>query len=78
MYLLGSATHKNHLAETGRLEEEAIVNSLLVVESLKLATNRERPNEGNGKGGFWPHGTRQYELDRSLSIWTRCCELVFG
>lgn len=43
-----------------------IVDSLLVVEALKLATNRERPNEGNGQGGFWPHGTRSYELDGSF------------
>lgn len=63
LYLLGAATHNDHLAETGRLGEEAIVNSLLVVEALKLATNRERPNEGNGRGGFWPHGTRSYESD---------------
>jgi len=67
LYLIGSAKHNDHLAETGRLGEEAIVNSLLVVEALKLATNRERPNEGNGRGGFWPHGTRSYETDGSFS-----------
>ena len=66
LYLLGLATHNDHLAETGRLGEEAIVNALLVVEALKLATNRQRPNEGDGRGGFWPHGTRQYELDSSF------------
>ncbi len=66
LYLLGAATHNDHLAETGRLGEEAIVNSLLVVEALKLATNRERPNEGSGRGGFWPHGTRSYESDGSF------------
>ncbi len=66
LYLLGSAKHNNHLAETGRLGEEAIVNSLLVVEALKLATNRQRPNEGNGRGGFWPHGTRSFETDGSF------------
>src|SRR5215813_9718740 len=66
MYLLGAATHNDRLAETGRLGEEAIVNSLIVAEALKLATNRERPNEGNGQGGFWPHGTRSYETDGSF------------
>src|SRR3989454_10826683 len=55
-----------HLAETGRLGAEAIIDSLLVVNALKLATNRERPNEGNGQGGFWPHGTRSYEVDGSF------------
>src|SRR5712691_988122 len=66
LYFLGLGTHNDHLAETGRLGAEAIVDSLLVVEALKLATNRERPNEGNGQGGFWAHGTRSYELDGSF------------
>jgi membrane-associated phospholipid phosphatase len=65
-HFLGLGTNNEHLAETGRLGAEAIVDSLLVVEALKLATNRERPNEGNGQGGLWPHGTRSYELDGSF------------
>ena len=66
LYFLGLGTHNERLAETGRLGAEAVVDSLLVVEALKLATNRERPNEGNGGGGFWPHGTRSYELNGSF------------
>ena len=66
LYFLGLGTHNEHLAETGRLGAEAVLDSFLVVEALKLATNRERPNEGNGQGGFWPHGTRSYELDGSF------------
>ncbi len=66
LYFLGLGTHNEHLAETGRLGAEAVIDSLLVVEALKLATNRERPNEGNGRGGFWPHGTRSYELNGSF------------
>jgi membrane-associated phospholipid phosphatase len=66
LYFIGLRTHNEHLAETGRLGAEAIIDSLLVVNALKLATNRERPNEGNGQGGFWPHGTRSYEVDGSF------------
>lgn len=66
LYFLGLGTHNDHLAETGRLGAEAVVDASLVGEALKLATNRERPNEGNGQGGFWPHGTRSYELDGSF------------
>jgi membrane-associated phospholipid phosphatase len=66
LYFLGLGTHNQHLAETARLGAEAVIDSLLVVEALKLATNRERPNEGNGQGGFWPHGTRSYEIDGSF------------
>ncbi len=63
LYFIGLGTHNEHLAETGRLGAEAVLDASLVVEALKLATNRERPNEGNGQGGFWPHGTRSYGLD---------------
>jgi membrane-associated phospholipid phosphatase len=62
LYFLGLGTHNQHLSETGRLGGEAVLDSFLVVEALKLATNRE----GNGQGGFWPHGTRSYELDGSF------------
>src|SRR5258708_17635727 len=63
LYFLGLGTHNEHLAETGRLGAEAVADASILVEGLKLATNRERPNEGNGQGGFWPHGTRSYGLD---------------
>ncbi|HYM07707.1 MAG TPA: phosphatase PAP2 family protein [Terriglobales bacterium] len=66
LYFLGLGTHNEHLAETGRLGAEAVIDASLVVEALKLATNRERPNQGNGQGGFWPHGTRSYDLNSSF------------
>jgi len=66
LYFMGLGTQNDHLAETGRLGAEAVADATLVVEGLKLATKRERPNEGNGQGGFWPHGTRSYELDGSF------------
>lgn len=66
LYLLGVATHNEHMTETGRLGAEAIADASLVVVGLKLATNRQRPNEGNGQGDFWPHGTRSFELNGSF------------
>jgi hypothetical protein len=60
LYAVGRLTHNDHLAETGRLGTEAVIDASLVAEALKLATNRERPDEGNGTGGFWPHGTRSF------------------
>ncbi|HEV8384686.1 MAG TPA: phosphatase PAP2 family protein, partial [Candidatus Acidoferrales bacterium] len=59
-YLIARATHNDRLKETGALGAEAIADSILVVTALKLATNRERPNQGNGEGDFWPHGTHGY------------------
>ncbi|MGA9882262.1 MAG: phosphatase PAP2 family protein [Candidatus Acidiferrales bacterium] len=66
MYFMGVMSDNDHLAETGRLGAEAVADASLVVEGLKLVTNRERPNEGNGQGGFWPHGTNSYEWDGSF------------
>jgi membrane-associated phospholipid phosphatase len=60
LYAVGRLTHNDHLAETGRLGTEAVIDATLVAEALKLATNRERPDEGNGTGGFWPHGTLKF------------------
>jgi PAP2 superfamily protein len=34
-----------------------------VKEIVVTGQTRERPNEGNGQGDFWPHGTRSYGLD---------------
>src|SRR6267154_626275 len=60
VYLIGRLRHNDHLAETGRLGTEAVIDATLVAEALKLATNRERPDEGNGTGGFWAHGTHTF------------------
>jgi membrane-associated phospholipid phosphatase len=60
VYLIGRLTHNDHLSETGRLGTEAVIDASLIAEALKLATNRERPDQGNGTGGFWPHGTRNF------------------
>jgi membrane-associated phospholipid phosphatase len=66
LYLIGLGIHDEHIAETGRLGAEGVIDATLVIEALKLATNRERPNKGNGQGGFWPHGTRSYTLNGSF------------
>ncbi|HYM74438.1 MAG TPA: phosphatase PAP2 family protein [Candidatus Dormibacteraeota bacterium] len=66
LYVLGALKHNEHLRKTGILGAEAVANASLVTEGLKLATNRERPNDGLGTGRFWPHGTSDYSLDGSF------------
>ena len=44
VYLIGRLSHNDHLAETGRLGTEAVIDATLVAEALKLATNRQRPD----------------------------------
>lgn len=66
IYFLGIAKQNEHFAETGRLGAEAVLDASIVTEAIKLATNRERPYQGLGQGGFWPQGTRSYTLDGSF------------
>jgi hypothetical protein len=66
LYLVGALSHNDHLRETGVLGAEAVVNASLVFGSLKLATDRERPDEGSGTGGFWPHGPSGYTVSSSF------------
>ncbi|HTD22533.1 MAG TPA: phosphatase PAP2 family protein [Terriglobales bacterium] len=66
LFLIGSLTHNEHLTETGRLGIEAIIDASIVGEGLKLATNRQRPDTGNGSGAFWPNGMRNYSLNSSF------------
>ena len=52
-YFLGTAKGSEHFRETGLLSFEALIDTALVEVILKSATDRARPLEGNGKGGFW-------------------------
>lgn len=68
IYLLGLLTHNQHQRETGLLSGEAAINSLLVVETLKFATGRERPLQGNGMGRFWSSGT-SFPSEHAAATW---------
>lgn len=66
IYLLGAISKNPKLSETGRLGAEAVVNALIVAEAFKLVTNRDRPSQGTGSGGFWPQGSKRFNLDSSF------------
>ena len=66
LYAIGSFTHHDKLAETGRLGTEAVINATIVTEALKLATNRDRPDQGEKTGEFWPYGTNGYTTNSSF------------
>jgi len=65
-YVIGKVTHKEKARETGVLALEAIANAGLVTEVLKLATNRERPYTGMGRGRFWPDDSDIYTTSGSF------------
>ncbi len=66
IYFLGLARKNPHLAETGRLATEAILDSGTVTAGLKIATNRERPYQGNGNGNFWTTPSTGWSWDSSF------------
>ena len=53
MYLFGRLGGNEHARETGVLSSEAAIDSAIITEVLKFATQRQRPNEGTGQGHFW-------------------------
>lgn len=66
LYAIGSFTHHDKLAETGRLGAEAVIDATIVAEGFKLATNRDRPDQGEKTGEFWPYGTNGYTTNSSF------------
>jgi hypothetical protein len=60
LYVIGRLKHDEHLSETGRLGVEAVIDASLVAEAIKLATNRQRRDEGDSTGRFWPHGASTF------------------
>jgi membrane-associated phospholipid phosphatase len=68
-YLIGRARNNPRLKETGLLGAEALINSLIVSESLKAITQRPRPLEDNGRGRFW-RGGNSFPSGHAISSWS--------
>lgn len=52
MLAIGKWSHNEKAAETGSLALKAVLHTQLVVQSLKMITNRERPDKLQGHGSF--------------------------
>lgn len=66
IYFLGLWRKDPKLAETGRLAAESILDSGTVTLVTKLATDRQRPREGNGQGDFWTNRPQGWTWDSSF------------
>lgn len=75
MYLLGKVSHNENLTHTGLVGLEALLNSTIVGGALKLATDRERPNSGDGDGSFWGGGS-SFPSGHSMAIWSIATAMV--
>jgi membrane-associated phospholipid phosphatase len=65
LYVSGVLAKQPHLRDTGLLGAEALVDSLIVSEVLKVATSRQRPLEGDGGGHFF-HGSDAFPSGHTI------------
>jgi hypothetical protein len=68
LYIGGAFGHNPKARETGILGGEAVLDSLIVVEALKLVTQRPRPLESNGRGDFFTGGA-SFPSGHSAETW---------
>jgi membrane-associated phospholipid phosphatase len=67
-YVWGVAFHSEKARETGVLGGEALIDSLIVVEVLKTAAGRNRPNAAN-KPGYFFEGGASFPSGHSIESW---------
>ena len=56
-YLVGHLAGKERMRDTGWMGLEAVAHTQIVVQGIKLATQRERPPEPEQRRGFWTGGS---------------------
>jgi len=68
-YLWGRITHNDHMKDTGWIAGEAAANSFFATYAIKLATGRQRPTEGNGRGDFFSGG-QSFPSEHAAAAWS--------
>src|SRR5215469_38815 len=68
MYLWSLHTHDQRKRETGLLVGEAVIDSLVATQAIKLVAGRQRPLEGTGQGLFFEGGA-SFPSNHSAAAW---------
>lgn len=79
MYLLGHFAHSEHARETGILSGEALVDSLVVEQGLKIAFMRERPTVDGARGKFFQTSVGvdgSFPSNHSMLAWSSAAVLA--
>jgi membrane-associated phospholipid phosphatase len=72
-YFIGTGEHNDRLRETGLIGFETLIDANLVVEAMKIVSDRARPLENGGKGRFedgphrWSSG---FPSGHAISTWS--------
>jgi len=69
-YFLGRWDGNPHEEETGLLAGEAGLNAFAIASVMKYAFQRERPNEGDGKGHFFRPVSTSFYSTHSTIAWS--------
>ena len=67
-YLVGRIAGKDRLRDTGWLGLEAVAHTQVVVQGLKLVTQRERPPDPKPRRGFW-NGGSSFPSGHAATTW---------
>lgn len=65
-YAAGAWRRDDYLQQTAVLSAEAILDAQIINLPLKYAINRQTPDQGDGTGRFWPHGTKTWPDGQSM------------
>jgi membrane-associated phospholipid phosphatase len=78
-YFIGKWEGNDHARETGILAGEAAIDSLVVDEVIKIATQRERPLDGTGQGRFWHGGSfdSSFPSEHAIAAWSIASVLAY-
>lgn len=68
-YLIGRATNNRRARETGLLGAEALIDSGIVVQVLKAASQRPRPPVDDASGEFFDRGN-SFPSGHAISAWS--------
>lgn len=67
-YFIGRATGNRRAKETGILAGEAVLDSLIVSQSIKGVTQRPRPLRDGGRGRFFTGGN-SFPSGHAMAVW---------
>jgi PAP2 superfamily len=79
MYGVGHLAHSEHVRETGILTGEALVDSLVVEQGMKLIFMRERPTVDEGRGKFFQTSVGvdgSFPSNHSMLAWSSAAVLA--
>ena len=68
-YFVGRATHNARARETGLLSAEALIDSAIVVNALKTASQRQRPPVDHSSGEFFDGGS-SFPSGHAINAWS--------